>query len=161
MTRRPVYPGKAVSAILAGDTDLRQWDDEELLRGQRRSKNGQFHGSAPKVVPTSVHRELTRRRLSKSYELLREDLVAACQLLGTVIRDNKAPYKDRIKASEIVIERVMGRVPEKIDVAIFPSKMEQAFQAMLVPEDPTALSPPAEHTASDDGIVDAEVVDDD
>ncbi len=154
MTRKPVYPGRTNSAILAGDADLREWDDEELLRGQRKSKNGQFHGKPPKVVPMGVHQELTRRRLSKAYELLRDDLVAACQLLGSVVRDDNAPYKDRIKASEIIIERVMGKVPEKIDVAIFPTPLEQAFKAMLVPDD-EALSLSAED------IVDAELVDGD
>lgn len=157
MSRPPgIFPGKTTMAILSGEEDLTLWDDEELLRGQRRSKRGKFHGSAPKVVPMSVHQELTKRRLSKSYELLREDLVAACQLLGKVVRDDEAPYKDRIKASEIIIERVMGRVPEKIDVAVFPSKLEQAFTAMLIPDDPPTLSLPADR----DDIVDAEVVDD-
>jgi hypothetical protein len=60
------------AAILDGEEDLSAWDDEELLRGQRRAKNGRFVGRPPLVVPQAVHAERVRRTMSKATELLRD-----------------------------------------------------------------------------------------
>jgi hypothetical protein len=47
--------------ILEGIEDLTAWDNEELLRGQRRDRRGNFTGVPPKVVPQAVHAERVRR----------------------------------------------------------------------------------------------------
>jgi hypothetical protein len=116
MSRQAVYVGRTNQAILAGELDLSEWDDEELLRGQRKSKNGKFHGRPPKVVPMAVHHELVRRRISRADEILDETLELACLLLKQVIVDNDAPYADRIKAAGMVMDRVMGKAPDKVEI---------------------------------------------
>lgn len=68
--RSPVWVGKANSAILAGTEDLSLWSEEELLRGQRRGKNGRWVGPRPKVVPTAIHQELVQRRMLNAHDLL-------------------------------------------------------------------------------------------
>ena len=39
------------TAILRGELDLTAWSEEELIRGQRRARNGHFQGRPPRVVP--------------------------------------------------------------------------------------------------------------
>lgn len=138
--------GKTNLAILSGAEDVSLWSDEELLRGQRKDRNGRWTGRPPKVVPLAVHQELTRRRMSQAYELLREDLGSAVRLLIKVVKDENADTKDRIKSAELIINRVMGKAPERIEVTT-RSRWEDALDAMLV--------------MSDDDIVEAELVEDD
>ena len=101
---------------------------------QRRAKNGRWTGRPPKVVPLRLHEELTRRRLSEAYDLLREDLVAAVQVLGQVVRDEAAPPKDRIKAAELIMDRVMGKAPIKVDVQPV-TRFEEFGEAVVVWQD--------------------------
>ncbi len=109
---------KNTTSILNGEDDLSSWDDEELLRGQRRAKNGNFSGSPPKVVPMQIHHELNRRRMSRAGEVLRESLVGAVELWRSVLLDEKAPLAFRMKASELIVERVMGKAKETVDINI-------------------------------------------
>ena len=68
------------AAILNGDEDLSAWDDEELLRGQRKDRGGYFRGRPPKVVPQEVHAERVRRTMSKAFDLLKESSYDAVHL---------------------------------------------------------------------------------
>jgi hypothetical protein len=43
--------------------------------------------------------------------------------------------KDRIKAAEIILNRVMGKEPIRLEVQAMKSKYEEAFEAMIVPDD--------------------------
>ena len=115
---KKMHIGIMNTAILNGEEDLSVWTEEELIRGQRRNKNGYFQGRPPKIVPKAVHNELVRRRLSRAGEILRDDLVAAVELLGTVVRDDEAAYSDRIKAANIIIERVLGKTPERMKITV-------------------------------------------
>jgi hypothetical protein len=51
MTRDPrrkrVTVGKTNTAILAGELDLSAWDEEELMRTQRKNKHGTWTGRPP------------------------------------------------------------------------------------------------------------------
>jgi hypothetical protein len=105
-------------AILNGDEDLSLWSEEELIRGQRRAKNGKWQGRKPKVVPVAVHNELVRRRLSQAGELLRESLVDAVTLLREVVQDEEAQYSDRIKAATLIMDRVMGKAAEHVTLTL-------------------------------------------
>ena len=116
--RAVVRLGKTNSAILAGDEDLREWDEEELRRGQRKSEGGSFHGTPPKVVPLAVHQELVRRQMTRATELFRDNLYAAVEVLCEIATNPDAPASDRIKASSMIVERVMGKAPERVELAV-------------------------------------------
>ncbi len=102
MPGRRIQVGKANAAILDGTADLSLWDEEELLRGQRKSRNGKFQGSPPKMVPKKIHDELVKRKLSRAYELLNESIVDAVLVLREVVTDDEADYSDRIKAATLI-----------------------------------------------------------
>lgn len=113
----PVWVGKANRAILDGTEDLSLWSEEELLRGQRRGKNGRWVGPRPKVVPTAVHQELVQRRMLDAHALLGENLVRAVQVLVDIATDRRADAAVRVKAANTIIERVLGKVPERVHLA--------------------------------------------
>lgn len=110
--------GKQQTKLMTGQEDLSGWDDEELAAGRRRDKRGGLAGNQPKVVAKVLYDELIRRTLSTAHEMMRKDLVGAVALLGTIVRDDKAENKDRLKAAGMIIDRVMGKEPIKVDVEV-------------------------------------------
>jgi len=113
--RALVRCGKGMTDVLIGKDDLSEWDDEELRRGRKRDKNGGWQGRDPVVVAKAVHDELVKRTLSKANKLLTDNLEAAVELLTDLMRDPDVDPKDRIKAIDMVMNRAMGREPQKIE----------------------------------------------
>lgn len=120
--------GNTNLALMRGDEDVREWSDEELIRGQRRAKNGKWAGRPPGVVPKVVHDELVRRKLSKAYELMNDNLNDAVALLGEIVRDPTAENRDRLKAADMIIDRVM---PKQIQPIALVDEPEPRWAAAL------------------------------
>lgn len=110
--------GKVNTRILAGTEDLSLWSEEELIRGKRRDKNGGWQGKVPEVVPLAVHQELTKRKLREAEETLRDNLVEAVKALVEIVKGKDVEDKDRLKAIDMVMNRVMGKEPIKIEVGV-------------------------------------------
>lgn len=146
--RALVRVGVGTTRVLTGEDDLSEWDDDELIRGQRKDKNGRFQGRRPLVVPMIIHQELVKRRLSQAAVIMRDNLVDVTQTVVDIALGADSEDKDRLKAAEIIMNRMMGKAPERVEFKLAESKMEAAFKAMLVPDE-------------DDDIVDAEVIEDD
>jgi hypothetical protein len=139
--------------ILDGITDLSEWDDEELLRGQRRAANGSFVGRPPKVVPQEVHAERIRRTMTKAHVLLQESTVDAVALLRQVVLDDFANYSDRVRAAELIITRVLGKPTERIELSA--EKPEPLWMRTIRGSVVGVVT-----EAEDADIVDAEIVED-
>jgi len=106
----------AAAGIIYDGDSLDDWDDEELLRGQRRSKNGKFHGRPPVVIPAALHKELTRRRYSRAHDILADSLVDGAQMLRAIVNDSSAEASDRIRAVELMFNRVLGKPRESVSL---------------------------------------------
>lgn len=104
------------AAVVYDGASLDDWDDEELLRGRRKNKNGKFNGRPPLVIPAALHKELTRRRFSRAHDLLSDSLVDAAQMLRAVVNDVEVAPEARIHAAEVIFSRVLGRPRESIAV---------------------------------------------
>jgi hypothetical protein len=113
---------KRTADILDGLEDLSAWDDEELLRGQRRDRNGNFTGVPPKVVPQVVHAQRVRRTMSKAHEILRVSTVDALELLRDVVNDLDAPLPSRLQAAQLILDRT---IPKTADVNLTLSPREE------------------------------------
>ena len=120
MKREVIQVGKRNSAILRGGEDLTSWSEEELIRGQRKSASGRWQGSRPKVVPTLLHDELVKRKMTKAYELLSESVLDAVQVLVDVARDKEADPNVRIKAATEILNRTVGKPKEHLLVDLSP-----------------------------------------
>lgn len=154
--RALVRLGKQNTRILTGVEDLSEWDDEELAKGQKKDKNGRFQGKAPLVVPKAVHNELVRRTIAKAEETIRAALEDAWETVLEVMRgeyteDKEDPKaKDRLKAAEMVINRIMGKEAIRVEVSASKSKFEEAFHAMIVPDEDTEVIDAESWEAEDD-----------
>lgn len=129
--RALVRCGRGTTDVLVGKDDLSDWDEEELRRGRRRDVNGGWRGKDPVIVPKAVHDELVKRTLAKANKLLTENLEAAVTVLAEVLNDKKVDPKDRLKAVEMIMNRAMGREPQKIEFK-GESKWEAAIAHSIV-----------------------------
>lgn len=132
--RTRVRLGKGNTAILAGDVDLAQWSDEELARGQRRDRNGRFQGRPPKVVPMVVYRELARRQTEAVHKHLRDNILEAAQVLTELIKNPAVDDNARIKAIGMVFDRMLGKAPERVEIAM-TNPLDEDIAAIVVYDD--------------------------
>ena len=120
MTKRHtghIRVGKTNVAILNGEEDVTLWDDEELIRGQRRAKNGSFVGRPPKVVPTAVHKEFARRQVEAVRLHLQQNLLAAAEALTAIVNNPEAEDRDKLKAIDMVFARILGKPQENVSLS--------------------------------------------
>lgn len=115
--RAYIRVGKRNTRILTGQEDLSEWSDEELKRGQRRDKNGRWQGRPPSVVPKPLHDELVRRTLKRANDVMRDSIDDAVKVLTNIVNDESVEPKDRLRAINMVLERVMGKTPDKVEVS--------------------------------------------
>lgn len=153
MTR--IQVGKKTKELLA-NPDFSEWDDEELIRGQRKNRRGVFNGALPKVIPLALLQELHKRNASHAIHRLEQLLLPAIEYLGDVIEGRVEPDPDRIRVCETLLNRVLGKTQERVVVTSgSENKYQQAgVKKAVVLRD---LSEPEERP----GVIDVEVVDDD
>jgi len=137
--RALIRVGARNTAILIGEDDLSDWDEEELRRGQRRDKNGRFQGQPPKVVPKAIHDELVRRTLAKAEELMRENLYTAIEALVEIITGQDTEDRDKLKAIDMIMNRVMGKTPDRIQFSGAMKPWEIALRKGIVSTDDDVL----------------------
>jgi hypothetical protein len=130
--RALVRVGKTSTKVLTGEDDLSEWDDEELRRGRRRAASGNFRGADPKVVPKALHDELVRRTMDKAAKLLHDSLEAAVQVLCELVLDPDIEAKDRLRAVQMIMDRTMGKAPDKVEVTADMKPWEIALRGGIV-----------------------------
>lgn len=111
--------------ILAIDAKEYTWDEfvgaltpEELARGQLMDKHGGFVGRPPSFVPRAFHDACIRELLGRGRQLYKESYVKAIQAMTGIAESQTAKESDRIKAATFVIERLEGKVPDKLEVSV-------------------------------------------
>lgn len=119
--------------ILTDQEDLSDWDTEEIRRGRRRDKNGGWVGRSPVVVPMALHQEAIKRTFEEAQELFREGLVPAVKYLTSIVEDGDVEDKDKLKAVSMILDRVLGKPIEKVEIKSGPEPWEEAVVAAVVP----------------------------
>lgn len=142
----------SVAALICGEDDVEKWDDEELLRGRRRAKDGTFRGGEPVLIPAQVYEEFKRRQLERVEQAFMENVAAAAQNLADMAADKNLDAAIRLRAQKMLLDRVLGRPTESVEVRGH-LKHEQVIEQVTINRDELA--------ATTDDIVDAEVVEDD
>jgi hypothetical protein len=125
------------AAVVYGEEDLSGWDDEELIRGTRRNKNGKFTGRKPRFIPRELLQELHRRRTHRTFEVLDSSLEIAAKRLRACIAGQKPLTLAELKAIEMLFNRVYGRPREQIQfdlksVSDEPSKWEKLVASVVI-----------------------------
>jgi hypothetical protein len=119
----------------AGLLKVADMDDKELEKGWFRNASGGFKGGRPKQVPRKFADELHAERIRRWNKKVEEELDASLQALKD-IRDNpRAPADARHKSAVYLIERAVGKVPERNEVKVEMAPWEEKIAGILVDDD--------------------------
>lgn len=123
--------------IKNGSVPWSELDDEELGKGKLRDKNGQWRGGTGSLLPRTMVPEITRRLKDRYDDRLREHLKNAQGVFLDIMNDTAADPKDRLKAAQYMMERLIGKVPDKVEVVAEIKPWEGLIEGILtdVPED--------------------------
>jgi hypothetical protein len=124
--------------FLSGKITVEDLDDEELARGRLRAADGTFRGRPPTMLPTELVQAMRREWLGRAQEKLAAALHEVG--IGTLVelaRECPDPAV-RLRAADKIIERTMGKVPDKIEVGV-EDPVETLFRKIL--NDPFGLAP--------------------
>lgn len=131
--RRRMYLGKQrlgkrwTEIITAVDEGVMTWEEfvntlsaNEIARGQLRDKNGNFSGRPPAYVPRGFFDACQKVLMERGRKEWEKAYLAAVEALGDIAsgKEPGAKVSDKIKAASLVIERLEGKAPEKIEVKI-------------------------------------------
>ena len=132
--------------LLNGHLSVDDLDDEELMSGQLRDSSGKLNGRN-KLIPKAMHQELVRRILQRGQEKIRSDYFKALEVVADIMDDDQNDPAIRLRAANMIIERIAGKTPEKVELSVEVKKYEEVAVNILreLPED----------------IEEAELVDDD
>lgn len=114
--------GRMLKAMEAGQMTMAEFvetlDPEELVRGQLKDHEGQFRGRPPAWVPREFHRACIRELMRRGQKLWQGNYLQAIEAMTKVaIGDVKgASAGERIKAAQFVIERIEGKMPERVQI---------------------------------------------
>lgn len=124
----------------AGELKISEMDDKELEKGKWRNSSGTFKGVGwAKVVPKKFSDELDAERVRRWNKKVQEELDPSLQALKS-IRDNPRASADaRLKSAIYLIERSVGKVPEKSEIKLEVAKWEQDIDGILVGDEDNEL----------------------
>lgn len=91
-------------------------DDDELSRGQFRNLGGTFQGSNIQKYSAKTHADMKRELLKRGQSSLDGAYLKAISVLSEIADSGLAEDRDRIKAALAIMERVAGKVPDRIEV---------------------------------------------
>lgn len=118
--------------LIDGEITVDDLDDDEIMAGRVKNKNGEFSGRPPKMMPREIIDGLRmefHRRVDRKFE---DGLQTALDTLEDVMTSRMAAAPARVRAAEVWIERVRGKVPDNVIASITVSKFEEGIESLLV-----------------------------
>lgn len=103
-------------AFVEGRMKVEDLDDEELIRGQLKDVNGHFTGRVPMAIPRSFHTAVVRELVRRQEQSLLGDMADAYGALREIALDPRKPAVARNQAAIYLIERVAGKIPDRLAV---------------------------------------------
>lgn len=134
--KKTVAIGGRMLQLLEGDIDVADLDDEELMRGEFRDQSGSLR-SNNKLIPKAMHQELMRRILNRGTERIRSDFFDAIDTVTDIMKNDDVDPAVRLRAASIIIDRVAGKVADKIDLTMEVKKYEHVITEIVrtMPDD--------------------------
>lgn len=110
----------------------------ELARGQLKDKDGKFRGRPPAMVPSAFHNACIRELMERGQKAYRENYLDAIKAMTMIANSTVAKDTDRIKAAQFVIERLEGKVPDRLTIAM-ENPMDSLINGILATAEDAAI----------------------
>jgi hypothetical protein len=125
-------PRTRMERYLAGELKVSEMDDKELKKGMFRNKEGGFKGRPPNNIPRKFYNELDAERIKRWNDKVKTDLEPMREVLREIALNPRASADARHKSAVYLIERAVGKVPDKGEVKIEMAPWEANIQGILV-----------------------------
>lgn len=137
----------------AGVIGVEDLDDEELRYGRCRDHNGAIPKSSNKteMLPRDLYDAMVAEHEKRTDEKLRQNLDDALETMVNIMMDDTVEPRDRFEAAKYLFERVKGKTPERVQVAVTKQPWEEVYAGV-------AKITRAQSMALQQGAIDAEVV---
>ena len=125
-----IEQGRALYTLPSGEQIVRSWenvnaglipieelDDEELHREKLRDKDGMFRGRGHEIVPRTLRRKIQAEIQARYVLKYQASLPDAQQVLIDIMNDDTQSAADRLRASVYLQERLVGKVPDKVEIS--------------------------------------------
>lgn len=106
-----------LAKLISGEMSVEDLDDEELARGYPKDKGGKFRGRPPSVIPKELHDRMVRELIKRGQAMFNQEFHDAIRTLAFIANDPRVNFADRYKAAVYLIERVAGKVPDKLELS--------------------------------------------
>lgn len=108
-------------------------DDEEVSRLQLKRQDGTWNtGPKPRVVPHALAKAHAQALVARNDKYTREVLLKSTQTFIDVMEDKNAAPADRMRAAQYLQERVIGKVPDKVQMTAEVKPWEGVVENILV-----------------------------
>ena len=111
---------------------------EELARGRLKNADGTFRGAPAHWVPAEFHKECVRELMRRGKTLYQENYIASIEAMTLIATNPAVEPKDRIKAAQFVIERIEGKVPERLEIGT-TEPWQELLAGVVATVDPNAV----------------------
>jgi hypothetical protein len=139
-----------IADLLSGVLSVEDMDDEELARGYPKNRNGTFAGRPPKVIPHAVHQRIQREFYKRMEEKMKVALPDALQALADIATQPNREDRDKLKAIDMILNRIMGKPLEKIEISSGEKPFEVTTGRMRRSKPQAPASPEPEEADADD-----------
>ena len=133
--------------LFDGRLKVEDLDDEELVRGQLRGRNGRFNGPQPAWVPRQFIEGMHRESVKRARDKWDENLLAAQEELLSMAMNHKVEDSIRLRALTYIIERSTGKIPDKMEITAELKPWEKLLQNAALERD-----------INDPGVVEGDVL---
>ena len=127
MASRDMVPPR-YRAFLTGEMTVADLDEEEIRRGQLRDVNGNFSGRPTNVIPRQFHEALAKEALDRMNGRLSRMVGLSIEVLTEIASNKRAPAVARNQAAIYLLERVVGKIPDKVQQEVVMKKFENDLE---------------------------------
>jgi hypothetical protein len=125
----PERAGVRWQKLLDGTLKVRDLDDEEVNRMQVRGADGGFTGKR-QPLPSHLAQEFHREIINRAQVEMRKNLGDIVAAVAEIALNPEAKDSDRIKAGNLIMDRVLGKAVETVRVE-GASKFDEMLSAVV------------------------------
>lgn len=131
-SKASMAPKSRTQQLIDGDITVEDLDLEELRKGKCKDKNGGFSGRVPNLMPTALVTAAQVELRKRMQEEVNDTVEDAIKALHRIVRNDRAPAVAQVAAANSLIDRGLGKVPDKVMQEIKVHQFEEDMADILV-----------------------------